>query len=107
MAPDMLELAEHILDSKAGDFDPADCSTGPCGMSSTRCLPGASMLLRVLADETIAVRHPHLRQRLLVHRVVLADELVERKDVCGQRVGFVIGERLRLRPWHRPAREVE
>ena len=23
MAPDMLELAEHILDSKAGDFDPA------------------------------------------------------------------------------------
>ena len=23
MAPDMLKLAEHILDSKAGDFDPA------------------------------------------------------------------------------------
>src|SRR6266568_9102445 len=58
--------------------------------------------VREADDEIVPVGHLHLRQRLRVHHIVLADELVEREDVGGQRIDFVIGVRPRLRPRHRP-----
>ena len=54
------------------------------------------MLFRVLADETVPVGHLHLGQRVRVHHVVFADDLVEREDVSGQCVDFIVGERLWL-----------
>ena len=65
------------------------------------------VFLRVLADESVPVGHAHLRQRLRVHRIVLADDLVEREHIGGQSVDLVVGERLRLRPWHCSPREIE
>ncbi len=40
LAPDMRKLAEHILDSKAGDFDPATFRDAPQGQAG-RCRAGA------------------------------------------------------------------
>src|SRR6516164_3875110 len=65
------------------------------------------VLIRVLADEPVTVGHLHLGQRLRVHHVILADDLVEREDVGSQCVDFIVGECLRLLPRHRPARIVE
>src|SRR6266571_9422182 len=68
---------------------------------------GRLKLVRKADDESIPVRHAHLGQRLRVHRVAVADELVLREDVSGQSVDFVVGERPRLLPRHRPPDEVE
>src|SRR6266851_2697984 len=64
-------------------------------------------LVRKTDDESVAVGHAHLGQRFGVHRVVLADQLVLREDKGGERVDFVVGERARLLPRHRPPDEVE
>src|SRR5216110_513573 len=64
-------------------------------------------LVRKTDDESVAVGHAHLGQRFGVHRVVLADQLVLREDKGGERVDFVVGERARLLPGHRPPDEVE
>ena len=53
--------------------------------------PSLSNPIRKPHDEAVAVRHLHLWQRLRVHGVVLADQLVEREDVGGQRVDLVDG----------------
>ena len=34
-----------------------------------------------IADEAIAIRHPHLRQSLRIHHFVLSNNLVERENV--------------------------
>src|SRR6516165_4228359 len=73
-----------------------------CGL-----LMPASVLLRVLADEAIAVGHLHLRQGLRVHDVGFTDDLVEREDIGGQRIDLAVGERLRRLPRHRATGEVE
>src|SRR5258706_4393065 len=57
-------------------------------------------LVRKANDETVAVWHTHARQRVGVHRVVLADQLVEREQVSGQCIDLVVGKRLRLLPRH-------
>src|SRR5262249_46728850 len=46
-------------------------------------------------------------QCLSIHRVVLSDELVQRENVRGQRVYFIVTERLRLPPWHSPPDVIE
>jgi len=43
-------------------------------------------------NETVPIRHPYLRQCLRIHRLVLSYELVERKNVGGQRIHFVVGQ---------------
>jgi hypothetical protein len=58
-------------------------------------------------DEVVGVRHLHLRQGLGVDHIVRADDLVLLQDERRQRVDLVVGQRLRGRPGHRPAREVE
>src|SRR5437016_2633646 len=58
-------------------------------------------------DESVPVRHPHFGQRLGIHRIALPDKLVERENVSGQRVNFLVGERPRLRPWHGAANVIE
>ena len=63
-------------------------------------------LVRVPNDEIVPVRHLHLRQGLGVHHLVLADDLVEREDVGGERVKLVVGQRFRDREGHRPAHDV-
>src|SRR6266850_1375240 len=64
-------------------------------------------LVRKTDDESVAVGHAHLGQRLGVHRVVLADQLVLREDKSGERIDFVVGERARLLKGHRPPDEIE
>src|SRR5262249_31771704 len=73
----------------------------------TDTLARCSVLLRVSADEAVPVGHLHFGQALRVHHVVLADDLVERQDVGGERVDRVVRKRLRLLPRHRPPGEVE
>src|SRR5262245_19825781 len=58
-------------------------------------------------DESIAIRHPHLRQGLRVHGVVLAYDFVKRKNVRGQSINFIVGERPWLPPWHCAANIIE
>src|SRR5262252_7934508 len=67
----------------------------------------ALKLVREADDEAVSVRHPHLRQRLGIHRLVLVNQLVEREYVGGQRVDFVVRERPGLLPGHRATDEVE
>ena len=43
-------------------------------------------------DEAATVRHPHLGQRLGVHRVGLTYEFVFRQDERGQSVDLIVGE---------------
>src|SRR6266850_92665 len=64
-------------------------------------------LVRKTDDESLAVGHAYLGQRFGVHRVVLADQLVLREDKGGERIDFVVGQRARLLPRHRPPNEVE
>src|SRR5258707_9173303 len=64
-------------------------------------------LVRKTDDESVAVGHAYLGQRFGVHRVVLADQLVLREDVGGERIDFVVGERARLLPGHCPPDEIE
>src|SRR5256885_5436682 len=64
-------------------------------------------LVRKADDESVPVGHAHLGQGFGVHRVVLADQLVLRQDEGGERIDFVVGERARLLPGHRPPDEVE
>jgi len=64
-------------------------------------------LVREPDDESVPVRHLYLRQCLGVHRVVLADQLVERENVSGQSVDFLVGERPWLLPRHRASDVVE
>src|SRR5258706_2761685 len=64
-------------------------------------------LVRKTDDESVAVGHAYLGQRFGVHRVVLADQLVLREDVGGERIDFVVGERARLLIGHRPPDEIE
>src|SRR2546421_8240515 len=64
-------------------------------------------LVRKTDDESVAVGHAHLGQSFGVHRVVLADQLVLREDIGGERIDFVVGERARLLPGHRPPDEIE
>src|SRR6516164_4322283 len=66
-----------------------------------------SVLFRIADDEAIAVRHLHLGQRLGVDYVFLADDLVKRENVGGDRVDLVVAERLRLLPRHGAPDEVE
>src|SRR5438876_10703417 len=49
-------------------------------------------------NKPVAVRHPDFRQRLRVHHLVLANDLVEREKVRGERIDFVIGKRARVGP---------
>ena len=82
----------------------------PAGESGRVALTAArdvSMLLGISADEGIPVWHLDLRQRIFVHSIVLADDLIERENVGGQRIDFVIGQRLWLRPRHGAPRKVE
>src|SRR5437762_4115448 len=61
---------------------------------SLEVAPGARWhQVRKAGREAVAVRHLHLGQRLGVHHVVFADQLVQRQYVRSQRVGLVIGER--------------
>src|SRR3989442_14178388 len=69
---------------------PPSASTSGIQDGCKRKPPGAAdptlELVREADDESVPVRHPHLRQRLGAHRIVLADELVERENVGGQRI---------------------
>src|SRR5258708_5160566 len=82
----------------------------PCGRLHRRLRESKQRpldLVRETDDESVAVGHAHLRQRFGVHRVVLADQLVLRKDKGGERIDFVVGERARLLKGHRPPDEIE
>src|SRR2546423_1818733 len=97
-------VARRDRDLRKGEKNakPADCSTG----SGAKWLQNL-LLVGIPADEAVAVGHAHLRQRVLVHRFVLADDLVERENVGGQRIGLVGSQRFWRRPRHRATREVE
>src|ERR1700747_2647203 len=58
-------------------------------------------------DEAVPVWHLHLGQSLGVHRVVVADELVQREDIGGQRVDLVVRQSPGLLPRHRAPGGVE
>src|SRR5262249_33313437 len=75
--------------------------------SGLRLNAPSSVLFWILADEPVAVRHPHLGQSLRVHHIILADDVIESENVGGERVHLVIGKRLRLRPRHRTACVIE
>src|SRR5882762_5394329 len=82
----------------------------PCGRLHRRLRESKQRpldLVRKTDDESVAVGHAHLGQRFGVHRVVLADQLVLREDEGGERIDFVVGERARLLPGHRPPDEIE
>src|SRR5262249_6623618 len=91
----------------------ADQSLTP--KSSRRIAPPAassirhcrSDLVRELDDEVVAVRHLLLRQRLRVHGVAFADDLVAGEDEGGERVALVVLQRARARPGHRAPDVVE
>src|SRR6266853_1912160 len=82
----------------------------PCGRLHRRLRESKQRpldLVRKPDDESVAVGHAYLGQRFGVHRVVLADQLVLRKDKGGERIDFVVGERARLLIGHRPPDEIE
>src|SRR4029077_15809321 len=72
---------------------------GTRGSSATGA-PPTSNLVRELDDEIAPVGQLHLGQRLRVHGVVLADELVEREDIGAQGIDLLVRQRARLRPRH-------
>src|SRR5262245_52430455 len=59
-------------------------------------------------DEAVPIRHLHLRQRLGIHHIVLADDPVEEQDIGGGRVDVVRAEQLAWRvERHGASREIE
>src|SRR3954454_1789226 len=67
----------------------------------------ASLARRPIADETVAVGHSHLRQRLCVHGDVLADDAVEVEEIGTHRVDLLVLERKRIGERHRASDIVE
>src|SRR5262245_2074157 len=65
------------------------------------------VFFRILADESVAVGHLHFGQRLRVHDLIFADNLVEGEYIGGQCVHFIIGKCLRLLLRHGAPCEVE
>src|ERR1043166_6575783 len=82
--------------------EPADGSAGSCDTRSSRSDP-----FRIRNGELARVRHLHLRQRLRIHYIVLANDFVDREDVGRQRVDLIVGQRLRRRVRHRASNDVE
>src|SRR6202030_2927763 len=58
-------------------------------------------------DEIVPVGHLHFGQSLRVHHIIVADELVEREKIGGQRIDFVVFQRMRRVVRHGAAHEVE
>ncbi len=67
----------------------------------------ALQAIRIGHDEVVAVRHLHLRQRFRIHRIAVADQLVERKKIGGERIDLVVAERSRHVVRHGPAHVVK
>src|SRR5438445_2294680 len=55
----------------------------------------ARLRRRPPSQKTVSIRHFDLRKRLRIEHCVLGNDSVDRKQVSGHRVDFVIGQRLR------------
>jgi len=71
------------------------------GVTRTHCKhtghfrPGVNLRLLFVAREhtkAVAVRHLHLRQRLRVHRIGLADDAIQLEDIGGDRINLVVAK---------------
>src|SRR5258706_15445568 len=82
-------------------------STMPAAQTARVFSTSTLNLVRKANDETVAVWHSHAWQRCGVHRVVLADQLVECEQISGQGINFVVSKRLRLLPRHRTPNIIE
>src|SRR5438067_7217927 len=69
--------------------------------------PVRSNPVREPDDEVVAVGHLHLGERLRIHDLALADDLVEREQIRGHGVGVIVAETPRHIERHRAADEVE
>jgi hypothetical protein len=65
IAPDMLTLAEHILDSKAGEFDratPAQREQWCCWIGRRRIISGSAEIAAILANSAMQLADQRSRQ---------------------------------------------